>query len=119
MSNAIFTYLDTNKEQIFEMYDKPKYYIESYCKTCDGAGFLWDIIEDEHPVLRKYIVNDDSKQEPPPQFHQYTSINTFVNAYIRFIECEEMRGRQHTDKEKIDHIRNSLDDRFLAAKEKI
>ena len=119
MSNALYIFLDTNKEQIFGQHEEAIHFIESYRLKCDGEGFLRNLIEDEHPVLRKNKVDDEETQPSPPQFHDFKTIYEFVNGYIRWLQKEKLRGRTSSDKEKIDHIRNSLDSRFDTAKEKI
>ena len=119
MNNALYIFLDSHKDTIFELHPEAIHYIESYRLGCDGQGFLLNLIEDNHPTLKKNRVDDDDTQPTPPQFHDFKTIYEFVNGYIRWLQNEKLRGRTSSDKEKIDHIRNSLDDRFDTAKEKI
>ena len=86
--------------------------MESYRIGCDRQGYLLNLIEDHHPTLKQNRVDDDDIQPAPPQCHDFNTIYEFVNGYIRWLQNEKLRGRTSSDKEKIDHIRNSLDDRF-------
>ncbi len=63
-----------------------------------------------HPAL-KDINSTDSKQAP--LFSTCTSIYTFINAYIEWIQDEKLRNnREYTDKEKIDYILEQLDNNY-------
>jgi hypothetical protein len=113
ISNALFILLDENKENYFKNYPDPKAYIEAYRRKSDRLNFLKHIMRRRHPAL-KDINSTDSKQVP--LFSTCTSIYTFINAYIEWIQDEKLRNnREYTDKEKIDYVLEQLDDNYKIA----
>lgn len=118
MSNAIFHLIDRNKEEMFKQYKEPLTYLPTFRPNLDGFGFLFELISHSHPVLKRAKIAQMSPLEIP-QFRHFISINEFINAYRLWEKDELLQNRQYSDKDKIEHIIYSLDDRFQIAKDKI
>ena len=117
MSTALFLYFDSVKSTIFADYSEPRHFLEAYRVNSDGLGFLKEMMEERHPHLTHYT---NTATTPKPTFQEYESIYTFINGYIDWLDDEKLRfNRQYTDKEKIDHVLESLDSRFDDAITKI
>lgn len=118
MSNALFQYFTTYGKTIFSKYTEPLSYISAYRTTSDGFGFLKKIMEKRHPRLKQETT--DLTTHKQPIFKDYANIHEFINAYIEWLNDENIRGRgDYTDKEKLDYVIESLDSRFDIAKQKI
>ena len=107
MSKSIFIYLDTYKDTIFENFTNPKNFIEAYRHTYNGLGFLKHIMKQKHPKLRDI---SNRTTDAAPTFIQHTTIYSFINSYLHWINDEKIRGRHHSDKEKLDWVMHCLDE---------
>ena len=57
---------------------------------------------------------------PAPSFKHFQNIHIFIQAYIEWLHDEKLRNnREYSNKEKLDHILNNLDERFAIALSKI
>ena len=89
MNNALYIFLDTNKETIFEQYPEAVHFIESYRIGCDRQGYLLNLIEDNHPTLKKHRVDDDDTQ---PAYHNSTISTPFMNSSTATSDGYKMRN---------------------------
>ena len=118
MSNSLFHFIDRNKETIFETYQEPLDYFATFRPNNDGFGFLQELVNQTHPMIKKHTVAQTSTLETP-QFRHYKTINLFVNAYLAWLKDEFLQNRTYSEKEKLEHIIFSLDDRFATAVRRI
>ena len=87
MTQAIFNYLDQNKDTIFQNYSIPRGYIEGYRSTSDGFQVLYQTLEVNHPALVDLV---DSKEDPvKPTMETFNNnIYTFCNALKDYFDYE-------------------------------
>ena len=118
MSKAIFIVMEDNSaKSFFKDYTEPLTFIKGYSREQDGYGFITHFMEATHPQLK---INSNRKVPATPIFSNYDTLYDFVNAYMDWIEDEIIRSnRTYSNREKIDFIRDALDERFATAKKKI
>jgi hypothetical protein len=117
MSQAIMVMFQTYGKDIFKNYTDPLDYISAFKANGNGLGYLKRIMKKRHPNL-KDITN--RKAPPAPAFKSFPNIHIFIQAYIEWLHDESLRGdRNWSEKEKLDHVLESLDERFQIALSKI
>ena len=117
MTTALYLLLDQYKSSWFDEKSIAFQSLEAYTTSCDGFQYLKQLLKRQHPDLKDIR---DSAVASKPRFDEYKDIYEFINAYIHWLDDERLRGRPfYSDKEKISHVINSLDDRFNTAKKYI
>ena len=119
MSQAIYNYLDANKDSIFENYSIPRGYIEGYRSTYDGFQVLYETLTVNHPALVDLVA---SKEDPikPTMADWNHNIYTFCNALKDYYDYEYRGLTQRPDDHKrkvLKYIRAQLepDERYERA----
>lgn len=108
MSKAIFTYIDQSKDTIFKLYDKPLHAIDAFRPSFDGLGFLKHVMADRHPALKE-LTDVTTDLNLAPTYDKYRTIYEFINAYINWVQDEQLQNRQYSNKDKIDWVIGHLD----------
>ena len=103
MSQAIFNYLDANKDVIFQQYSIPRGYIEGYRSTYDGFQVLYETLTVNHPALVDYVASREDPIKPTMAAWKY-NIYTFCNALKDYYDYEYRGLSQRPD----DHQRKVL-----------
>ena len=118
MSKAIFIVMEDNgAKSFFKDYTEPMTFIKGYSREQDGYGFITHVMEATHPQLK---MESNRKVPATPIFSNYDTLYDFINAYMDWIEDEIIRSnRKYSNREKIDFIRDALDERYTTAKKKI
>jgi hypothetical protein len=118
MSKAIFIVMEDNAAtSYFKDYTEPMTFIKGYSRDQDGYGYITHVMEATHPQLK---IESNRKVPAPPIFSNYDTLYDFINAYMDWIEDETIRSnREYSNREKIDFVRDALDERYNTAKKKI
>ena len=87
MAQALYNYLDENKETLFKTYSIPRGYIEGFRSISDGFQVIYETLTANHPALVDMV---DSKEDPiKPTMEMYNNnIYTFCNALKDFYDYE-------------------------------
>ena len=64
MSQAIFNYLDLNKNTLFQHYTIPKGYIEGFRSISDGFQVLYETLTVNHPALVDLVESIEDHEKP-------------------------------------------------------
>jgi hypothetical protein len=108
---------DNGTSSFFKDYTEPMTFIKGYSRDQDGYGFITHVMEATHPQLK---IDSNRKVPAPPTFSNYDTLYDFINAYMDWIEDEIIRSnRKYSNRERIDFVRDALDDRYSTAKKKI
>ena len=87
MAQAIFNYLDDNKDSIFKSYTLPIGFIEGYRSTGDGFKVLYQTLAVNHPALVD-LVNSKEEAIKPTMEEHHGNIYTFCNSLKDFYDYE-------------------------------
>ena len=87
MSQAIFNYLDQNKDTIFKTYSIPRGYIEGYRSTSNGFQVLYQTLSVNHPALVDLVSSKEDQVKPTFEMYD-NNIYTFCNALKDFYDYE-------------------------------
>jgi hypothetical protein len=117
MSQAIMVFFQTYGQIIFKNYSEPLEYIAAFKATSNGLGYLKRIMKKCHPRLKDVI---NMETPPAPSFKHFGKIHIFIQAYVEWLHHEKLRNnREYSEKEKLGHVLNNLDERFKIALLKI
>ena len=119
MAQALYNYLDDNKDTIFHSYSIPKGYIEGYRSLNDGFKVLYETLSANHPALVDLIDSREDPTKPTLEMHD-NNIYTFCNALKNYYDYEYkgLSDRPTDHKRKvIKYIKAQLatDDRYEKA----
>ena len=103
MSQAIFNYLDQNKNTIFKKYSIPRGYIEGYRSNSDGFNVLYQTLTANHPALVDLVSSKEDPVKPTLDSH-HNNIYTFCNALKDYYDYE-YKGMSHRP---VDHQRKVI-----------
>ena len=87
MAQALYNYLDENKDNIFRQYSIPRGYIEGFRAVGNGFLVLYETLTVNHPRLVDLVDGKEDPVKPTLEMHG-NNIYTFCNALKDYYDYE-------------------------------